>query len=574
MGDAGSIGTLAGNGGTDTLSYLGDSVVVSVNLLTSIATSNLVNNISFTSIESFIGDDSTTGTNSTLIGANGTNAWLITNNNAGSLNSGAYTFSGFGNLTGGTGDDSFTFTDAKKVSGSINGGLGGTNLLDLTAYTTNVNVTLTGHATDGFSGTTAGTPNPVGVALANITDITVGTGTNTLTGENTANIWTITGTNSGSLNDGSVTLNFTNFAKLVGGTNTDQFILSGGNLTGTPISIDGGDGVDTLTGHNVANTWTITGTDTGTLTTVLSHGLSGTFNDIQNLVGNTGADTFIFNDTATITGTINGGGLSGANILDLSLYTTATNVTLTGSAATGYAGSVAVVGGGFSDITRVKAAAGAVVTNVLTLSGAVSTVTITGFVDDHGFSGTVATAPATLMFDNFNTINGAAVNNTLVGRVATNIFTINNTNSGTYDDGLEVLTFTNMPNLTGGATGSNTFNFTLTGNVDGNIVGSASAANTISLTGLTASAQRDVVITTNGTDTGLKGTALSVIDGYFDNINTFNNKAHADNLLTGANLATTWTISSTNFAGTVATASRSMAYTDFPYIAGVTAAIP
>ena len=61
-----------------------------------------------------------------------------------------------------------------------------------------------------------------------------------------------------------VTGGFTNIGNLIGGTGTDSYTLSGGTLSG---SIDGGlTGVNTLTADNVANTWTITGTDAGTVT--------------------------------------------------------------------------------------------------------------------------------------------------------------------------------------------------------------------------------------------------------------------------------------------------------------------
>ena len=82
-----------------------------------------------------------------------------------------------------------------------------------------------------------------------------------------------------------VTGGFSNIANLVGGTGTDSFTLSGGTLSG---AIDGGvTGVNTLTGDNVANSWTISGTDAGSVT-----GIGGGFSNISTLIGGTGDDTF------------------------------------------------------------------------------------------------------------------------------------------------------------------------------------------------------------------------------------------------------------------------------------------
>ena len=62
-----------------------------------------------------------------------------------------------------------------------------------------------------------------------------------------------------------VTGGFTDIDNLVGGTDTDAFTLSGtGTLSGS-IAGGGGAGVNTLTGNDVANTWGVTGNDSGTL---------------------------------------------------------------------------------------------------------------------------------------------------------------------------------------------------------------------------------------------------------------------------------------------------------------------
>src|SRR5262249_10850056 len=81
----------------------------------------------FSNITAASGDDASgTGTNSTLIGTNTTSAWTINAANGGTV--GSFAFSNFGNLTGGTGDDSFRFTSSRSVSANIHGGTGSNHL--------------------------------------------------------------------------------------------------------------------------------------------------------------------------------------------------------------------------------------------------------------------------------------------------------------------------------------------------------------------------------------------------------------------------------------------------------------
>jgi hypothetical protein len=106
------------------------------------------------------------------------------------------------------------------------------------------------------------------------------------------------------------------------------------NITGTPAptSVDSGNGDDrvndqasanslnlngdlgsnTLAGPTVPNTWSITGTNSGTVGTV-------TFSNFQNLVGGSAGNTFQFHSGGSLGGTLNGGG--GVNTLEYSGYT-------------------------------------------------------------------------------------------------------------------------------------------------------------------------------------------------------------------------------------------------------------
>jgi hypothetical protein len=118
----------------------------------------------------------------TLIGPNVDSTWNITSQNGGTLN-GTVSFSGFQNLTGGSGNDTFAFSDGQGVDGTINGG-GRTNTLDYSAYSTTVIVDLqTGTAT-GVGGSVQNIQNVIGGTggAPGVYNILVGHGDNVLFG--------------------------------------------------------------------------------------------------------------------------------------------------------------------------------------------------------------------------------------------------------------------------------------------------------------------------------------------------------------------------------------------------------
>ncbi|MFV2068687.1 MAG: SdrD B-like domain-containing protein, partial [Pirellulales bacterium] len=101
------------------------------------------------------------------------------------------------------------------------------------------------------------------------------------------------------------------------------------SLVGQFEALIGGTAADTLAGDDVANTWQLTGLDTGSIG-ILS------FSGIENLTGGTVADTFAFASGATLTGTIDGG--AGFDQLDYSAVSTAVSVDLESSSATDLGG--------------------------------------------------------------------------------------------------------------------------------------------------------------------------------------------------------------------------------------------
>src|SRR5207245_72356 len=90
------------------------------------------------------------GSGDTLVGSNAGNVFTLAGSNTGTVSGSAYgssvSFSQVGNLTAGSGSDTFQFADGGSLTGNIVGG--GTDTLDYTAYSTSVLVDLqTGFAT-------------------------------------------------------------------------------------------------------------------------------------------------------------------------------------------------------------------------------------------------------------------------------------------------------------------------------------------------------------------------------------------------------------------------------------------
>ena len=90
------------------------------------------------------------GGSDTLIGPNLTNTWSMTGANAGSLSN--ITFAGVANLTGGSANDIFNFSNGKGVTNGIVNGGAGTRHAELSAYTTGVTVDLTAGTATGTGG--------------------------------------------------------------------------------------------------------------------------------------------------------------------------------------------------------------------------------------------------------------------------------------------------------------------------------------------------------------------------------------------------------------------------------------
>ena len=303
-----------------------------------------------------------------------TNTWSISSPNAGSVSNVAG-FSNIQSIVGGTGVDLITFVDANGYIENLIDGGGGIDSLDILKLTSNINILLR----QGLS-STLNTLNVINVETIQANANTK----NTIVGDNVANTWTISGTNSGHVlptNNAEIgnTTEFFNFANIYGGNNDDTFVMtSAGKITG---EIDGGDQqssdvvdysqqsnvtVDlglvknaekfrgnnqniTLAGSDQNNIWEITANNSGTLQQGGENKIS--FSDFNLLKGGTNTDTFNVTGGGSIGTLINGemvgyiDGAAGDDIL---------NVTLTGSEQ----GQINFIGGGENAGDRINISGG------------------------------------------------------------------------------------------------------------------------------------------------------------------------------------------------------------------------
>lgn len=317
-------GGSAGNDTLDYTNYTGGAVAVNLAAHTATATG------SFANILNFIGH---APLSSTLVGPNTTNSWSLSGANSGTLNA-TYTFTNFGNLTGGTGADTFTVGSSGSLVGTLKGGSGANTLVGPNFVST---FTITASNTGNLQANSA-TVIPTFMGISNLTG---GSAANTFVFKRGVGI-------TGSLNGGTGggTLDYTAYTTNVS-VNLGNHKATG--VGGTAINLVeavGGSGTgNTLTGANTANTWNLTANNAGNL--------NGTFTFIAfaNLTGGGGDDDFVFSDQQGVTGTINGG--SGTNTLDYSTYSTGVYVNMyTGTATNTHAikNILQVYGSGQGDV--------------------------------------------------------------------------------------------------------------------------------------------------------------------------------------------------------------------------------
>ncbi|HET7922521.1 MAG TPA: filamentous hemagglutinin N-terminal domain-containing protein, partial [Gammaproteobacteria bacterium] len=434
------------------------------------------------------------GGSDTLTGNNLSNAWVINAADQGTLtdSNGANSFTGMDSLTGGTTDDSFAFTSAGSLSGDLDGGAGGINTLDYSGYGSAISVNLATFTATAITGN-----------FSNITKVT-GDTTNggTLTGANTPNTWSITGSNSGSVT--GLTDGFSNIGTLTGGTGNDTFtVASGVTFTG---NIAGGGGTDTLAATDGANAWQITGANAGSLNT------STTFSAISTLTGGSGSDT-----------------LTGPNATTAWTITGPNAVTVSGMDASSMD---ALVGGSGNDTFTLA-------TGITTFSGSIAGGTGTNALatTDGTNAWRITAANAGTLnintsFSAISTLTGGSGADTLAGPNAATAWTITGANavtvSGMNASSMEALVGASSNNSTFTlATGITSFNGSIAG-------GGGGGTNTLAVTDGT-----NAWVITGSKAGSLNGSTT------FSAINTLQGGSGSDTL-TGPNVTTSWIISGPN----------------------------
>ena len=423
-------------------------------------------------IDSIVGGTGTDPGANSLQAANKENTWNITAENKGNVN-GVSIFSNIQSLIGGTDVDVFNIN--AELSGSINGGKG--------ADVFNLNALVSGSVLGGSGEDIFNIKNTDLVLLLDGED-----GSDTLlVDHNAESIWEVTTVNGGTLVNSVDTkqVSFSNMENLHGGSGKDTFNLNA-NVTGEvlglsgadefnikqdnlSLALKGGDGLDSLSGLNLQNTWTVDSSGNGSLK---SSSATNTvmFSEIENINGGSDVDTFNLN--ADIGGAVTGN--DGADVFNLNSYQTGT-----------------LYGNGGNDTFTVKKAGvsarlegGAGVDSLLGLN-VDNQWGITG--DASGELSQAATSSSKILFSTMETLQGGSAGdaftltsstarmaniiggagaNSLQGADAINVWNITGSDAG---DVTGVTSFSEIQTLVGGSQ-ADTFNF------NANINGSASGA--------------------------------------------------------------------------------------------------
>ncbi|MDF3011950.1 MAG: hypothetical protein K0Q78_154, partial [Cellvibrio sp.] len=199
------------------------------NLVVRIASENMLVSNGEIITKNFESIDADAARNNKLIANNIDNIWAITATNSGRLSDTTATevldFKNFQNLTGGNQNDTFIFESIGAIAGLVDGASHRERDIVDVSKSANANIVITGENTNnGYS---------------NIERYVGNNTTSTITGDNRINNWVVTN-NSGTINS---TIEFEQFANLIGGNNQDTFALANAILSGY---IDAGEGNDTF----------------------------------------------------------------------------------------------------------------------------------------------------------------------------------------------------------------------------------------------------------------------------------------------------------------------------------------
>ncbi len=501
-----SFATVDGGNGLDTIDFSSQSDALQVDLAN--RTANGI--ASFSAIESFNG----TSFNDTLIGPNAVSTWNLTGVNTWTV--GSVSFRSFESIVAGINSDTLNIVPGGALTGSFDGNLGTDTIVGpssgpidwniLTVGGGNLNgltflgiENLTGGASvDRFLmssegwivGAINGGAAPVGqrdqlsyaqwagpvildLAVSSKPQVGSVTGIEEIVGTSSSQdaILGANAANTWSLtgtDTGTVgSLRFVNIENLTGGILTDSFsLVAGGSVRGT---MRGGAGVDTLLGANANNVWQVQGENTGLINAMA-------YQEIENLTGGSATDTFVMSPSGLVSGLLNAGAGT-ADRLDYSVQSSNLVVNLQTRSLSG--------GGTFTGVEQIAGSfsggdllIGPDVTTAWTLSGmnfgTAGAIQFSGFESVQGGSGndtfTLGTAGAIA-----GVVLGGGGTDTLVGP-SPGLGSITEWNINSFSGGnLRDVDFEGIENLTGGSN-LDRFLFSATGAATGTINGGASGA--------------------------------------------------------------------------------------------------
>lgn len=378
FGDAFADYTVDGGAGTNALDFSAMTVGndVTVDFTIGQATNGGGNIVTFTNIESAVGgagdDTFISDVNSlTLDGGGGTDTLdmsaipngvnTIVNFTGSTVVGETHVLSNIETVIGGEGDNTFVFAEGYSDY-SITGGFSGTDTLDFSAATTNLDVDFaTGHATNTSGGD---------ITFSGVESVTGGDGDDTFSigdvfgtisadggvGDDTldfsamtagaGNNMTVDFSAGTATSSGGDVFTFANMETIMGGAGDDTFFAT--DLT--PLTLDGGSGSDSLD-------LTMLGVGQDAVVDFSGTGFAGATHTVTNMDSVTsgdGDDEFVFGDDFADV-TLDGG--NGTNSLNFSAMTSGNNVTVdyTSLIATNNAGAGTVT---FTNVTDATGGAG------------------------------------------------------------------------------------------------------------------------------------------------------------------------------------------------------------------------
>ena len=214
---------------------------------------------------------------------------------AGSLGEVLGRASGVAAFIGGSGDNAYLFADGAAFAGTIDGGAGGANTLDYSAWTAAVAVDLAAGTASGAAG------------VSNMRAVIGGSAGNTVAGDVEDNDFT--GAHAG-----------------------DVYIFADGWGTDAIVNPGSGD-TDALDFSGVTSDLTVTFRADGTLFVTDGANALTYSGDLAAFTGGSGNNAYVFENGATFAGVIDGGA-GGTNTLDFSGYATPVHVDLQSGAFT------------------------------------------------------------------------------------------------------------------------------------------------------------------------------------------------------------------------------------------------